>query len=68
MFQKFIEAKALFEGALGQEIELRDAGKASRILISKAINVKDSSKWPEIANWFFEKSKVFKKLASEVDK
>lgn len=68
LFQKFIEAKALFEGALGQEIELRDAGKASRILISKAINVKDSSKWPEIANWFFEKSKVFKKLASEVDK
>lgn len=68
LFQKFIEAKALFEGALGQEIELRDAGKASRILISKAINVKDSSKWPEIANWFFEKSKVFKQLASEVDK
>jgi hypothetical protein len=68
LFQKFIKAKALFEGALGQEIELRDAGKASRILISKAINVKDSSKWPEIANWFFEKSKVFKQLASEVDK
>jgi hypothetical protein len=68
LFQKFIEAKALFQGALGQEIELRDAGKASRILISKAINVKDSSKWPEIANWFFEKSKVFKQLASEVDK
>ena len=68
LFQKFMDSKSVFEKALGAEVELRDAGKASRLLVSKSINVKDHSKWVEIANWFFEQAKVFKLIASGIEK
>lgn len=68
LFQRFQDKKAEFVQSLGGDVEFRDTGKASRILVSKSINVKDSLKWTEIANWFFEKAKIFKALAAELDK
>ena len=68
LFHKFVESKSVFEKALGADVELRDAEKASRLLVTKSINVKDSSKWLEISNWLFDKAKVFKSIASKIDK
>lgn len=68
LFHKFVESKSVFEKALGADVELRDAEKASRLLVTKSINVKDSSKWLEISNWLFDKAKIFKSVASNIDK
>ena len=68
LFHKFVESKSVFEKALGADVELRDADKASRLLDTKSINVKDSSKWLEISNWQFDMAKVYKSIASKIDK
>lgn len=68
MFHKFQEHKEVFEEAIGKEVEFRDAGKSSRILLYHSINVKDRAKWPEVANWLFETALKFKKTVKQVDK
>ena len=68
LFHKFVESKSVFVKSLGADVELRDAEKASRLLVTKSINVKDSSKWLEISNWLFDKAKIFKSVASNIDK
>ena len=68
LFHKFEEQGEAFKQAIGNEVEFRDAGKASRILIYHSINVKDRTKWPEVANWFFETALKFKKTAKQLDK
>ena len=68
LFHKFKACKIDFEKSFGCDVEFRDTGKASRILIAKSINVKDSSKWLEISNWLFDRAKTFKTIASNIDK
>lgn len=68
LFHKFKACKIDFEKSFGCDVEFRDTGKASRILIAKSINVKDSSKWLEISNWLFDRAKIFKTIASNIDK
>ena len=57
----------LFEEELGQELELREASKACRILLCKSMNVKDNSKWPGAVDWLFETALKFKKTVKKVD-
>lgn len=68
IFHKFQEQKEVFEEAIGKDVEFRDAGKSSRILLYHSINVKDRAKWPEVANWLFETALKFKKTVKQVDK
>ena len=68
LFHKFEEQGENFKQAIGKDVEFRDAGKASRILIYHSINVKDKTKWPEVANWFFETALKFKKTVKQLDK
>lgn len=62
LFHKFEQHKAEFNAAFGTNVEFRDAGKSSRILLYKSINVKDRTKWPEAINWLFEMSLKFKHI------
>lgn len=68
LFHKFEEQGEAFRQAIGKDVEFRDAGKASRILFYHSINVKDKTKWPEVANWFFETALKFKKTVKQLDK
>lgn len=67
LFHKFETRKEAFDKAFGEEVEFRDAGKSSRILIAHNIDVKNRSKWPEAAAWFFEKAKLFKQTAASLN-
>ena len=58
---------ALFEEGVGKELEFREASKASRIIMYKSMNVKDSTKWPEAIDWLFETALKFKKTVKKVD-
>ena len=62
LFHKFKQHEAEFDNALGASVVFRDAGKSSRILLYKSINVKDRTKWPEAINWLFEMSLKFKRV------
>ena len=68
LFHKFEEQAEAFKNAIGKEVEFRDAGKSSRILLYHSINVKDRSKWSEAASWLFEMALKFKKTVKEIDK
>ena len=68
MFHKFQEHKEVFEKAIGKEVEFRDAGKSSRILLYHSINVKDRAKWPEAAMWLFETAIKFKRAVKGIDR
>lgn len=68
MFHKFEEHAEEFKQAIGKEVEFRDAGKSSRILIYYSINVKDRAKWSEAASWMFETALKFKKTVKQIDK
>ena len=57
-----------FKEAIGKDVEFRDAGKSSRILLHHSINVKDRAKWSEAATWMFEMALRFKKTVKEIDK
>ena len=57
-----------FKDAIGKDVEFRDAGKSSRILIYHSINVKDRAKWSEAATWMFEMALKFKKTVKAIDK
>lgn len=57
-----------FKEAIGKDVEFRDAGKSSRILLYNSINVKDRAKWSEAATWMFEMALKFKKTVKEIDK
>ena len=68
VFHRLQEHKAEFDSAFGTDIEFRDAGKSSRILLYHSINVKDRAKWAEAADWMFQKALIFKKTVKAVDK
>lgn len=68
VFHRLQEHKAEFDAAFGTDIEFRDAGKSSRILLYHSINVKDRAKWSEAADWMFQKALIFKKTVKAVDK
>lgn len=68
VFHRLQEHKAEFDAAFGTDIEFRDAGKSSRILLYHSINVKDRAKWAEAADWMFHKALIFKKIVKQVDK
>lgn len=68
LFHKFEEQGEAFKQAIGKDVEFRDAGKSSRILIYHSINVKDRTRWPEVADWFFETALKFKKTVKHLDK
>lgn len=68
LFHKFEEQGEAFKQAIGKDVEFRDAGKSSRILLYHSINVKDRTRWPEVADWFFETALKFKKTAKQLDK
>lgn len=68
VFHRLQEHKAEFDAAFGTDIEFRDAGKSSRILLYHSINVKDRAKWAEAADWMFQKALIFKKTVKAVDK
>ena len=68
LFRKFEEQSEIFKQAIGKEVEFRDAGKSSRILIYRSINVKDRAKWAEAASWLFETALKFKKTVKVIDK
>lgn len=65
----FFEAhKQEFIDALGEDVEFREAEKASRIILSRSIDLSDESTWEEAAKWLLEKSIIFKQLAKTIDK
>lgn len=68
VYHRLQEHKAEFDAAFGTDIEFRDAGKSSRILLYHSINVKDRAKWAEAADWMFQKALIFKKIVKQVDK
>lgn len=68
VFHRLLDHKAEFDAAFGSDIEFRDAGKSSRILLYHSINVKDRAKWSEAADWMFQKALLFKKTVKTVDK
>lgn len=68
IFHKFEEQADVFKQAIGNDIEFRDAGKSSRILIYHTINVKDRTKWSEAATWMFETALKFKATVRKFDK
>lgn len=68
LFHKFEEQSDAFKQAIGREVEFRDAGKSSRILIYHSINVKDRAKWSEAASWMFETALKFKTIVKQIDK
>ena len=68
LFHKFQEQSEAFRQAVSKDVEFRDAGKSSRILVYHSINVKDRTKWEEAANWMFETALKFKNIVNEIDK
>ncbi|MCQ2142262.1 MAG: DUF4268 domain-containing protein, partial [Bacteroidales bacterium] len=68
IFKKFHDSKDDFDKALDCNVEFRDAGKASRILIDKSIDITRSQKWSEAYKWFLDNAIIFKSVAKELDK
>lgn len=68
VFHHFEQHKEEFDKVFGTEVEFREAGKSSRIIVDKSINVRDRSKWLEAANWMLEKALKFKRIVKELDK
>lgn len=67
LFQKMKDNSNLFEEGVGKDLEFREASKASRILMYKSMNIKDSTKWPEAIDWLFDTALRFKKTVKKVD-
>lgn len=67
VFHRLQEHADAFKEAIGNELEFRDAGKSSRILLYHSINVKDRAKWAEAAIWMFEMALKFKKTVKTID-
>ncbi len=67
IFKKLKDNCQPFLDEISNDIEFRDSGKASRILLYKAINIKDKSKWSEAIDWMFETALKFKRTAKKVD-
>lgn len=68
VFRHLEEHADVFKEAIGKDVEFRDAGKSSRILLYHSINVKDRAKWSEAITWMFEMALKFKKTVKEIDK
>lgn len=68
VFHRLEEHANAFKETIGKDVEFRDAGKSSRILLYHSINVKDRTKWFEAANWLFETALKFKCTVKEIDK
>ena len=68
VFHRLQEHADAFKEAIGKDVEFRDAGKSSRILLYHSINVKDRAKWAEAATWMFEMALKFKKTVKTIDK
>ncbi len=67
IFKKLKDNCQPFLDEISRDIQFRDAGKASRILLYKSINIKDKSKWPEAIDWMYETALKFKRTAKKVD-
>lgn len=68
VFHRLQQHKADFDSTFGTDIEFRDAGKSSRILLYKSINVKDRAKWVEAISWLFEMALKFKRSVKDFDR
>lgn len=68
VFHRLEEHADAFKEAIGKDVEFRDAGKSSRILLYHSINVKDRAKWAEAADWLYEMALKFKKTVKGIDK
>ena len=68
IFRLFQDHKVEFNNAFNSEVESRDAGKSSRILLYKSINIKERSTWTEAADWMFKMACIFKRTARLIDK
>ena len=68
VFHRLQEHADAFLEAIDKDVEFRDAGKSSRILLYHSINVKDRAKWAEAANWLFEMALKFKNTVKDIDK
>lgn len=68
VFHRLEEHADTFKEAIGKDVEFRDAGKSSRVLLYHSINVKDRAKWSDAATWMFEMALKFKKTVKEIDK
>lgn len=66
VFNRFLEHKSDFNAAIGKGLEFREASKASRIILYKAIDVKDDTKWEESIDWLMDMSLKFKKIANSI--
>ena len=60
-FNHFKENKDIFDKAFGTDVEFHDAGKSSRILVYKDINIQDKKTWPEAIKWLLDNAILFKK-------
>lgn len=67
LFHKFEEHADAFKEAIGKDVEFRDAGKSSRILLYHSINVKDRARWSEAATWMFEMALNFKRVIKTIN-
>lgn len=68
VFHRLQEHADAFREAIDKDVEFRDAGKSSRILLYHSINVKDRAKWAEAGNWLFEMALKFKNTVKDIDK
>ena len=66
-FKKLKDNCQPFIDEISGDIQFRDAGKASRILLYKSINIKDRTKWSEAIDWMFEMALKFKRTVKKVD-
>jgi hypothetical protein len=69
LYQKFVNNEASLKKILGdEEIEWRDAKKASRFYVSTPFDINDSDNWAVAFNWFYDKCLKIKKAVKEIDK
>ena len=66
LFHRFEEHADIFRETIGKDVEFRDAGKSSRILLYHSINVKDRAKWSEAATWLFKMALNFKRVVKTI--
>lgn len=67
LFQKLKSHAVEIEAKLGTSVEWREASKATRILLLRAFDIKETSKWQNAYEWFLSKCLLLKEIAKKYD-
>ncbi len=67
LFLKFKEHQEIFKKIVGNNVVFHEAGKSCRIYVNYSLNVNDTDKWLEAANWMLDIALKFKKVVREIN-